>query len=126
LPISPMSAEATVSRNYLDWLIAVPWTKKTRERKDLSAAEKILNEDHFGLEKVKERIVEFLGVRPLVTTPKGPILFFVGPPGVGQTSLARSIARATNRKFVRLSLGGVRDEAEVRGRRPTLLRAFPR
>src|SRR6187397_81872 len=99
----PMSAEATVSRNYLDWLIAVPWTRKTRERKDLSAAETILNEDHYGLEKVKERIIEFLAVRQLVNKPKGPILCLVGPPGVGKTSLARSIARCTNRKFVRMS-----------------------
>ena len=120
-----VSAEATVSRNYIDWLVQVPWKKTTRESRDIKRAEKILNEDHFGLEKVKERILEFLAVRQLVTETKGSILCFAGPPGVGKTSLAKSIAKSLNRKFVRLSLGGVRDEAEVRGHRRTYIGAFP-
>lgn len=121
----PMSAEATVSRNYLDWLISLPWNKKSREKRNIEEAEKILNEDHFGLDKVKERILEYLSIRQLVKTPKGIILGFIGPPGVGKTSLGASIARATNRKFVRLSLGGVRDEAEIRGHRRTYIGAYP-
>ncbi len=121
----PMSAEATVSRNYLDWLIAVPWHKKSKESRDLTRAEEILHQDHHGLEKIKDRILEFLAVRTLVKKPKSTILTFAGPPGVGKTSLAKSIAKATNRKFVRLSLGGVRDEAEIRGHRRTYIGAFP-
>jgi ATP-dependent Lon protease len=120
-----VSAEATVSRNYIEWLVSVPWKKSSKEIKDIELAEQILNEDHFGLEKIKDRILEFLAVRQLVKQPKGTILCFVGPPGVGKTSLAKSIARATGRKFVRLSLGGVRDEAEIRGHRRTYIGAFP-
>ena len=122
----PMSAETTVSRTYLEWLVAMPWTKRSREIRDINRAEKVLNEDHYGLEKVKERILEFLAVRQLVRKrSQGSILCFVGPPGVGKTSLGRSIARATGRKFVRLSLGGVRDEAEIRGHRRTYIGALP-
>jgi ATP-dependent Lon protease len=121
----PMSAESTVSRNYLEWLLAVPWKKKSKEIRDIALAEKILEEDHYGLEKVKERILEFLAVRQLVKNPRGSILCFVGPPGVGKTSLAMSIGRATGRKFVRVSLGGVRDEAEIRGHRRTYIGALP-
>jgi ATP-dependent Lon protease len=120
-----VSAEATVSRNYIEWLVAVPWTKASREIRDIDKAEQILNEDHYGLEKIKERILEFLAVRQLLKGPRGTILCFVGPPGVGKTSLAKSIARATGRQFVRLSLGGVRDEAEIRGHRRTYIGAFP-
>src|SRR6201982_870822 len=121
----PMSAESTVSRNYLDWLLAVPWKKRSKEIRNIGRAEKVLNEDHYGLEKIKERILEFLAVRQLVKNPKGPILCFVGPPGVGKTSLGMSIAKATGRKFVRMSLGGVRDEAEIRGHRRTYIGALP-
>ena len=121
----PMSAEATVSHNYIDWLLAVPWKAKSREIRDLGHAESVLESDHYGLERVKERILEFLAVRRLVSKPQGSILCFVGPPGVGKTSLGKSIAKATGRKFVRLSLGGVRDEAEVRGHRRTYIGALP-
>jgi ATP-dependent Lon protease len=123
--MSPMSAEATVVRNYIDWLLNVPWKKKSKIQKDLNKAEAILEEDHYGLEKVKERILEFLAVQQRVKKLKGPILCLVGPPGVGKTSLGRSIARATNRKFTRMSLGGVRDEAEIRGHRRTYIGALP-
>jgi len=121
----PMSAESTVSRNYLDWLLAVPWKKRSKEIRDLPHAQQVLEADHYGLEKIKERILEFLAVRRLVKDPKGSILCFVGAPGVGKTSLGMSIAKATGRKFVRLSLGGVRDEAEIRGHRRTYIGALP-
>jgi ATP-dependent Lon protease len=123
--MQPMSAEATVVRNYIDWVLALPWYDKSEENYDLDAAEKILDEDHYGLKKVKERVLEYLAVQALVRKLKGPVLCLVGPPGVGKTSLARSIARSTGRKFVRLSLGGVRDEAEIRGHRRTYIGALP-
>ncbi len=123
--MSPMSAEATVVRNYIDWLVSVPWKKKSKIRRDLAAAEDVLEADHYGLDKVKERILEYLAVQQRVRKLKGPILCLVGPPGVGKTSLGRSIARATNRKFVRMSLGGVRDESEIRGHRRTYIGSMP-
>ena len=123
--MSPMSAEATVVRNYLDWMIDLPWFKKDKIEIDLNKAQKVLDEDHFGLEKVKERIIEFLAVQKRMNKLKGPILCLVGPPGVGKTSLGKSIAKATNRQFVRMSLGGVRDEAEVRGHRRTYIGSLP-
>jgi ATP-dependent Lon protease len=123
--MSPMSAEATVVRNYLDWMLSVPWGKRTRIKKDIARAEEILNEDHYGLDKVKERIIEYLAVQQRAKKMKGPILCLVGPPGVGKTSLGKSIARATGREFVRMSLGGVRDEAEIRGHRRTYIGSMP-
>jgi ATP-dependent Lon protease len=123
--MSPMSAEATVVRNYIDWILSLPWYEKTKDKLDIDEATRILDEDHYGLEKPKERIIEYLAVQALVKKIKGPILCFVGPPGVGKTSLARSIARSMNRNFIRLSLGGVRDEAEIRGHRRTYIGALP-
>jgi ATP-dependent Lon protease len=123
--MSPMSAEATVVRNYIDWLVSVPWKKKSKVRNDIAEAQRVLDEDHYGLEKVKERILEYLAVQQRVKKLKGPILCLVGPPGVGKTSLGRSIARATSRRFTRMSLGGVRDEAEIRGHRRTYIGSLP-
>ena len=123
--MSPMSAEATVVRNYLDWLLSIPWQKRTKIKRDIKGAERVLNADHFGLEKVKERILEYLAVQQRMKKMKGPILCLVGPPGVGKTSLGKSVARATGRNFVRMSLGGVRDEAEIRGHRRTYIGSMP-
>jgi ATP-dependent Lon protease len=123
--MSPMSAEATVVRNYLDWMLSIPWKKKSKIRNDIVEAEKVLDADHYGLEKVKERIIEYLAVQSRSPKIRGPILCLVGPPGVGKTSLGKSIAKATGRNFVRMSLGGVRDEAEVRGHRRTYIGSMP-
>ena len=121
----PMSAESTVLSNYIDWMLSLPWYENSETHKDLDKAETILNAEHFGLEKPKERILEYLAVQSLVQKVQGPILCLVGPPGVGKTSLAKSVANATGRKYVRLSLGGVRDEAEIRGHRRTYIGAMP-
>jgi ATP-dependent Lon protease len=123
--MSPMSAESSVIRNYLDWVLSIPWGKKTKVKKDINFAKKVLDEDHYGLEKVKERILEYLAVQQRIKKMKGPILCLVGAPGVGKTSLGKSIARSTGRKFVRMSLGGVRDEAEIRGHRRTYIGSMP-
>src|ERR1700731_1925511 len=123
--MSPMSAEATVVRNYLDWLLSIPWQKRSKIKKDLPAAQTILDADHFGLDKVKERIVEYLAVQQRANKLTGPILCLVGPPGVGKTSLGKSIAHASGRDFVRVSLGGVHDEAEIRGHRRTYIGSMP-
>src|SRR4029077_11579622 len=123
--MSPMSAEATVVRNYLDWMLSIPWQVRTKVKRDIKAAQKVLNHDHFGLKKVKERILEYLAVQQRMRKVKGPILCLVGPPGVGKTSLGKSVARATGRNFVRMSLGGVRDEAEIRGHRRTYIGSMP-
>src|SRR5258706_11825387 len=124
--MSPMWAEATVVRNYLDWVLSIPWGVKGKVKKDLDEAQAVLDEDHFGLERVKERIVEYLAVQKRTNMLKGPILCLVGPPGVGKTSLGKSIAKATGREFVRMSLGGVRDEAEIRDHRRTYISSMPR
>jgi ATP-dependent Lon protease len=123
--MSPMSAEATVVRNYIDTIVGLPWKKKSKVNNDLTNAEKVLEDEHYGLDKVKERILEYLAVQQRVDKLKAPILCLVGPPGVGKTSLGQSIARATNRKFVRMALGGVRDEAEIRGHRRTYIGSMP-